>query len=330
MQDNPVLDPTDIPEYVSESLGILRLSGSEQLFALDGQHRVVGIRDAVIQDVALGDEQITAIFVSHSKTPAGLERTRRLFTTLNRYAKPVNKRDLIALDEDDTVAIVTRRLVDNHALFKDKISVKHSKSMPVAATAQFTSIVALYDALDIYLRARAGVKPREWGRFKRFRRPDEEINKAYDAAVAIFDAVCRHFPEVKEMRDSPGSASVAGKYRSKEGGHLLFRPIGLSILMRNVANFREEKIQDNTSLARIAQVPMQLADEPWLGLLWDPENHRMIVNSENQNVATRIMYHGAGGDLRRIGTSAAAVGDELKGLLNRQERVPIKRYVRAE
>lgn len=34
------------------------------------------------------------------------ERTHRLFTTLNKSAKPVAKADIIALDEDDTMAII--------------------------------------------------------------------------------------------------------------------------------------------------------------------------------------------------------------------------------
>lgn len=326
VEDNQILNPSDIPEYVKESLGILRLSGAEQLFALDGQHRVVGIREAIKQDDALGNEQLTALFVSHSRTRPGLERTRRLFTTLNRYAKPVNKKDVIALDEDDTVAIVTRKLVDSHQLFRDKISVMHTKSMPASARDQFTSIVALYDALDIYLRSCGKMSPREWTKFKRFRPTDEVIQKNFVVGSAIFDGICKYFEEVREMRDSPSGSAIAGKYRNKEGGNLLFRPIGLSILMRTLAFLRNDGLSENTALMRISRVPMQLSRGPWLGLLWDSDNRRMIVRSENQTAATRILYYGAGGDLRHMKTTAAKLGDELKGLLGSTVRILPKRY----
>lgn len=46
-----------------------------------------------------------------------MQRSRRLFSTLNRYAKPVSMRDIIALDEDDVVAIASRDLIDTHPLF---------------------------------------------------------------------------------------------------------------------------------------------------------------------------------------------------------------------
>jgi DNA sulfur modification protein DndB len=111
-------------------LGFLKLSGSETLFAIDGQHRIAGIKGALEQTNTLEDEEVSIIFVAgvtqnqRIKDPKGFERTRRLFTTLNRYAKPVNKKDIIALDEDDVIAIITRKLLDEYPLFKDKVSSK--------------------------------------------------------------------------------------------------------------------------------------------------------------------------------------------------------------
>jgi DNA sulfur modification protein DndB len=116
------LDASRIPAYGLHALGLLVFDGRERLFALDGQHRVEGIRQALHGDSSLNDEQILVLFVGHQNTAAGLRRTRRLFTTLNRYAKPVSKSDLIALDEDDAVAIVTRTLVMTHALFHNRTS----------------------------------------------------------------------------------------------------------------------------------------------------------------------------------------------------------------
>jgi DNA sulfur modification protein DndB len=326
VEENPILDPDEIPEYVTDSLGILRLCGTEQLFAIDGQHRVVGIRDAVAKDEALGTEQITALFVAHQRTQEGLERTRRLFTTLNRYAKPVNKKDVIALDEDDTVAIVTRWLVDSHPLFRDKVSISHTKSIPVSARDQFTTIVALYDSLDTYLRARASARPQEWKKLKRYRKPDDFIDANRAAATGLFDDIIARFPEVAEMSKSTLGADIAGRYRNRQGGHLLFRPIGLTILVDTLAAFLGERISVDQALDRIARVPMSLAETPWLGLLWDPTNRRMITRSENRRAATRVLYYGAGGDLRRMNTTEAQVGEELAGLLNLSESVELRRY----
>ena len=93
------LQPLNLSERSRESLGILQLSGDEKLFAVDGQHRVEGIKIALENAPHLADEELTVLFVGHSQTPEGTSRTRRLFTTLNKYAKPVTPDEIIALDE---------------------------------------------------------------------------------------------------------------------------------------------------------------------------------------------------------------------------------------
>lgn len=92
------------------NLGVLELNGDEKIFPVDGQHRVEGIKKVVNESDKYNDEQIPVIFIGHKTDDAGMQRSRRLFSTLNRYAKPVSMRDIIALDEDDVVAIASQRL----------------------------------------------------------------------------------------------------------------------------------------------------------------------------------------------------------------------------
>ena len=82
----------DLSEETVESVGFLTLQGDENLFALDGQHRLAGIKEAVKQGLEPNqNDDVSVIFVAHIETDNGLERTRRLFTTLNKTAKPVTK-----------------------------------------------------------------------------------------------------------------------------------------------------------------------------------------------------------------------------------------------
>jgi DNA sulfur modification protein DndB len=113
------------------NLGFLQFSGEEKIFPVDGQHRVEGIREALKEKPELADETIGVILIGHSKTPEGMEKSRRIFSTLNRYAKPVRLGDIIALDEDDIVAIVTRELLETYPLFMaNRVKVSNSKSIP--------------------------------------------------------------------------------------------------------------------------------------------------------------------------------------------------------
>jgi DNA sulfur modification protein DndB len=106
-------------QHFSETFGILRLSGSESIFAIDGQHRIMGIRKAIVdKPKEFIYDEVSVIFIAHRTDEGGIKRTRRLFSTLNRYAKPVNKGEIIALSEDDNCAIITRMLIEKNKYLK--------------------------------------------------------------------------------------------------------------------------------------------------------------------------------------------------------------------
>lgn len=88
----------DVESSDTYNLGILTLTGEEKIFPVDGQHRVAGIKKALEINPDLESERVPVVFIGHSKDEIGMQRTRRMFSTLNRYAKPVSLRDIIALD----------------------------------------------------------------------------------------------------------------------------------------------------------------------------------------------------------------------------------------
>lgn len=315
-------DIADLPEYGRNALGVLAFDGSERLYALDGQHRVSGIRQALVQDESMGDEQIGVLFVGHRNTPAGLRRTRRLFTTLNRYAKPVAKSDLIALDEDDAVAIVTRQLVNTHKLFRGKTSTKKPKSILPADKDSVTTIGALYDATDGYLRLdREKRRGADWKLFKRFRPDDPTLEEMGEHAATFWTRVSSAIPTLQEVRE--GLPGVAGKYRRRQdGGEIWVRPIGIMILSDVFVMLREAGLSEQAAVDRIAGSPAHLNEPPWVGLLWDPVNHNMITRAENRRAATLVLYYLSGGDLHRVKSSVTDLRVKLEGLSGSEPTIP--------
>lgn len=324
IHDNPMFDiDDDIPQYLEGALGFLVLEGGEKLFALDGQHRVAGIREAVAVSEERGSEEVATIFVSHSNDDEGMARTRRLFTTLNRYAKPLNKREAIALDEDDAVAIITRKLVEEHPFFRDRVNTKRSKSLPKSDRVNITTIIALYDALDNYLRDRS---PKAWSKFKRERPSDNELNDIYGRITDLWNHLSNSFGVLTEYGKSK-AAKPAEPYRHDKGGHLLFRPVGLMMIINTIKLLESQGVSTQRAVERVAQVPMNVEDSPWTSLLWDPQNNRMITAAENQRAANRLLLYSAGGDLSALKTSAQDLKEELAGLLNRTpEEITLPQY----
>jgi DNA sulfur modification protein DndB len=320
----PTLTPEELPDYFKGALGILQFNGAEKLFAIDGQHRVVGIKRAVEQSDSVGDEEVIALFVHHSRDASGMERSRRLFTTLNRYAKPVSKMDIIALDEDDIVAIVTRMLVEEYPLFKNFLKIKKGKQLPARDTENFTTIETLYDALDTFL-----ADQESWTDFKRSRPSDSRIRQYYRKSVELWDTIQKHFPAVKTVAESEKGEEAAREFRSPQGGHLLFRPAGLLLIMDVIRTLMEQDAPLSRTVKRLAEAPMELQRDPWAGLLWDTANRRMITPPENRKVAMRILYYGVGGDLDRLGTSPQELRNEWAGIvLRRPSEVRLRRWTR--
>lgn len=311
-------NPEDLPSSREGAFGILKLDGRERLFAIDGQHRVAGIKEALKGNELpeLADEEVCAIFLAANVTKkAGLERTRRLFSTLNRYAKPVDMMDIIALDEDDAIAIITRKLMEEYPLFRGhRISVKKGKALSVTDTESFTTITTLYEVNDIILADRRGNK---WIDFKRFCPSDEELSSYYKRAMDFWNQMVRNFQPLVDVKNGNRGESIAGRYRNREGGHLLFRTIGLLAISKAIKHAIGTSGSMASWIRKFARAPLELASEPWAGLLWDPIAKVMIVRKENQNTATLLLLYMAGMVIENIGITEYQLKERYASALNR-------------
>ncbi len=321
----------DREDQLEGALGILSLDGTEKLFAVDGQHRLTGIKTAVEQQLKLGNEELSVVFVGHKRDPEGMRRTRRLFTTLNRYAKPVSLLEKIAMDEDDIVAIVTRRLANDYWLFKNTISTGKGKQLPPTDKTNITTLPALYDSLNYYLRA--GQPLRKWEDYKRLRPDEPKVNEAYSAASSLFDELARNIDPFVELKKEQPPAEVVPKYRSREtGGHLVMRPIGLQMIVSAVRDLIDHGADLAAAVQRVASCPMQLSEEPWLGLLWNPATRRIDNHPNNQRIAKWVLYYGAGGNLADLGKNVSVdkAQQELSQVLYPDQAAPepvqLRRY----
>lgn len=278
-----------VPEVSRDSLGFLSLTGAEKMFAIDGQHRLAGIKKAMDDGADLSQELVPVLLVGHKKTVAGMQRTRRLFTTLNKTAVPVRKRDIIALDEDDVMAIVCRRLVESNDSFRDpKIAVIGSQNIPVGNRVCLTTISSLYDVLKLLFMFELGQRSDRSLRFNR--PPDDRLDNFYAVATSYFNALGTAFKPVAQLLSTPDPASVTAKHRGPHGGHLLFRPIGLEIVTRiaiEVAKSRNYELGATVKLLK--DIPTNLANPPYDRVIWDPA--RQKVNTRGKTLAKNLLRH---------------------------------------
>lgn len=116
------LGDASLLDQIEERVGVLQFDGTEQYYALDGQHRLAAFKTEQERDPErYKSDQVSMIVICHDKDKIGLTRARRLFTTVNRYAKKPSSATHTAMSEDNGVAIVTRRLIREHPLSKSEL-----------------------------------------------------------------------------------------------------------------------------------------------------------------------------------------------------------------
>lgn len=279
----------EVDDVMYGNVGLLELNGNEQIFPLDGQHRLEGIKAALKESKKYENDTIPIMLIGHENSPKGMANSRRIFSILNRYAKPVGKGDIIALDEDDIVAITTRWLLEGFELFMDnRIKVSNSKSIPTTDKSSFTTLMTLYDCQDelfkvFHLKGNDKLLSNEKLKdYKRSRPDDSEIKAFYDFAQSFWNEMIKNFVELKDFITDK-TTEPALKYRPQgEGGNLFFRPVGLLPFITAVCQIMitEKKFDYKTILADYALfLDRNVASEYWNRILWDASAKKMLVRN---------------------------------------------------
>lgn len=270
------------------NVGILSFNGKERIFPVDGQHRVEGIKAALKENPDLEGEELCVMLIGHSDTPEGKKKSRRIFSTLNRYAKPVKLGDIIALDEDDIVAIATRYQLESNPLFmEDRVRATNSIAVSVSDKRSFTSLIALYkcnlELFKCFYKQRNGVtlKPNKFKDYLKNRPSDEEINAFNDYLTSFWTHFIQVFPEIGAYI-ADNRVNAAESFRSNEdGGNILFRPVSLTPLIASIVTVAlyNNIEQIDAVLESYSNIERTVSASPWERIIWDPIKHQMITRT---------------------------------------------------
>jgi DNA sulfur modification protein DndB len=221
----------DDSDELKNTLGLLTFDGDEKMFAIDGQHRVEGIKLTYEEDPKrVAEDQYPVIFVAHLDTAPGKIRTRRLFCDINKNAVPVSEGDRVVIDEDDVSAVVARNVYANYPPFKNgtEIAVTERKeNMIEKGRDRFTSLLALFTVckrLKKLHRKRKGTLETEPNNVNAFR---EIVCSFFDFSFAHERSLNRYFNDRKTTLEAERT----------NNRNLLFRPVGLEVLSRLYVHF---------------------------------------------------------------------------------------------
>ena len=225
---------------VDQSFGVLTFAGGQKYYALDGQHRLAAIK-AILQPTGkkddfareyvseafrqlFRDEEISVIMVvqdpgtDQSVRDEVLKDYRRLFSSLNRYARATEESTNIIMDEDDGIAILTRRLIAEHEFFKWTVDnpteysiIKTTKGKNLKTTDSYFTQIEVFYAMNLQFLTSSSRAAHGWQlsktetiphsrlKFWKLTRPTEDVLEAYYRELAgVWNGVLETMPELRK------------------------------------------------------------------------------------------------------------------------------------
>ena len=235
-----------------------------------------------------------------------LQRYRRLFSSLNRYAKPTDRDTDIIMDEDDMYAILTRQLITDHEFFrapgrqKESFKVKTKGKNLMGQDQHFTTLQTLYLVNERLLKTRNRIIAGKGQINKQFRPREEVIEAHYNELSDYWDAILNTIPS---LHNNPSEMRVTNQNEidDKQGeNHFLFRPIGQELFAKLVRNLLDDAFPDEgyatvdemtRALNILAKISWDLHDTPWRHLILVKNiNDRWVIRSDGRKDALNFAY----------------------------------------
>ena len=305
---------------VSETFGVLFFDDSLKIYALDGQHRLFAIKELIDggaetpAPVGFSDETISVIFVIPQKgaSPDEFRKSyRRLFTSLNRHAKPMNMVTNIIMDEDDRFAIITRYLISEYDFFSwdgspggEVIDTKSASENMGPTSTKFATLVGLYKMNQHFLwdhtyQSEFG-NPTPQNPVNQHTPTEDEVEDLQQYLVKIWDCLLLTLDVLKKPPLDMRQMNADGT--DGKDNILWFRPVAQTGLLAPLARrlMDDKNITPNSSeeeilkaLKPLSMIPDQLHHNLWRDLLIarDPNTHnwKMVTDAPKVKLAYTIL-----------------------------------------
>jgi DNA sulfur modification protein DndB len=272
---------------IEETLGFLIFDGAERIFAIDGQHRVEGIKRAAEADPErFQNDQYAALLVAHKDDAVGKVRTRRLFCDINKNAVAVSEGDKVIIDEDELAAIVTRRVYAKYPAFEqgNEIAVTEKKEqLSKDGRERFTSLLAIYTVCKRLKKL-----------YKKPRGIPENARENVDAFQAVvsefLDFVIAHERSLNHYfrLKSAASRNKVLEMERETNHSLFFRPVGLELLSRLYTYFASEQ-KLNTMRYALEEFQFENPKGIFDGILW--KSGRIDASAKAKKAAVELCLY---------------------------------------
>jgi len=106
----------------------------------------------------------------------------------------------------------------------------------------------------------------------------------------MFECLHESFPDLATYLDAQPDEVEGRALRSGQGGHLIFRPIGLEIVADSYCFLKKERQLGKDEICELfSALPIDLSRDPYVGLLWNPRKQTIL--SKSKAIGKRIVRY---------------------------------------
>lgn len=283
------------------NMGFLTFTGGEVLVPLDGQHRLKAIefaisgRDEKGQDIANVDpcEDLALEDVAVILVPFEVEKARKIFTKVNRYARATTTGQNIVTEDDDMVAVLTREVANE--LIGGRLA-KFKGHTLGPKDPEFTTLPIIYNCNEEIVTRNFFAE----GRPDRTRLPEASQQKLWRMKVQeVWRAVIDGIEVFSDALADRGESGDKGRKEIRRT-NLLGKPVGQECLVKAFVRLTgpPTNMAAEEACERLNRLPWALSEENvervWRGVLWRSGGVDGKLETKRRPLATALIAYLAG------------------------------------
>lgn len=292
----------NIPDAYAISMadmGFITLPGKERLIALDGQHRLLSLKIAIkgISGVPggtktfaamnklqphpeLANEELSIILVEHTDTA----KIRKIFNKINKYAKQTSRSDNIITSDDDTFAVIARRLFreDGPLAPINGIDLVNWKSNTLSKRSKnLTTLSALYTIAETILKGK---------KFSSKILPDSTaLEEAYQTIASFWSTALNGVQAYQQYLELTRNNKPVSNLREE---NLLLKPVTQMALAHVALMAQRKEIRWESVVGKLNQIDWSFDNDLWFNILViGSANKKMITGKESIRSAGMVIAY---------------------------------------
>lgn len=280
-------------------MGFITLPGKERLIALDGQHRLLSLKIAIrgIMGVPggtktfaamnklqphpeLANEELCIILVEHTDTA----KIRKIFNKINKYAKQTSRSDNIITSDDDTFAVIARRLFKEGGPLApiNGIDLVNWKSNTLSQRSKnLTTLSALYTIAETILKDK---------KYSSKMLPDNAaLEEAYQTIASFWRITLDGVQAYQQYLELTRNNKPVSNLREK---NLLLKPVTQMALAHVALMAQRKEISWDSVVGKLNHIDWSFNNELWFNILViGSANKKMITGKDSIRSAGMVIAY---------------------------------------